>query len=149
MAALGAHPQEGISMKTIEIDETKLPAILEAIPQDKPIIMLNLLKFNHSTKYPDGTAHEDCSGCEAYGERYLKHAKEKIYELGGTIIYDGAVCAEVIGENINYWNRIILVKYPSIADLMNMISTPEYQALRIHRAAALEDSRLVATVENA
>ena len=136
-------------MKTIELDESRLPAILEAIPNGRPIVMLNLLKFNQLTNYSDGSAGEDCSGCEAYDERYLKPAKSHISGIGGTVIYDGDVCAEVIGERENYWNRIIIVKYPSIADFMGMVSTPEYQAIRLHRAAALEDSRLVATIENA
>lgn len=136
-------------MKTIELDESRLPAILEAIPEGRPIVMLNLLKFNELANYSNGSVDEDCSGYKAYDERYLKHAKAHISEIGGTVIYDGDVCAEVIGESESYWNRILIVKYPSIADFMVMVSTPEYQAIRLHRAAALDDSRLMATVDNA
>ncbi|MFK8050837.1 MAG: DUF1330 domain-containing protein [Halioglobus sp.] len=136
-------------MKTIELDEARIPEILEAIPPGQPIVMLNLLKFNRITNYPEGTANIDCSGQEAYSERYLKHAVKKIDGIGGSVIYDGEVCVEVIGENHDNWHRIIIVKYPSIAEFMGMVSTTEYQAIRIHRAAALDDSRLLATVENA
>ena len=136
-------------MKTIELDETKLPMILEAIPQRQPIVMLNLLKFRGVTNYAEHSAHEDCSGRDAYSGRYLKNAVQKIEEIGGAVIYDGDVCVEVIGENVDDWHRIIIVKYPSIADFMAMVSTDEYQALRVHRAAALDDSRLLATIENA
>ena len=136
-------------MKTIELNEEKLPEILEAIPKEIPIVMLNLLKFAKTANYPDGNDREESSGRTAYYEGYLAQAKDKIHEIGGTILYNGTVCAEIIGEDFEYWDGIILVEYPSIEDLMNMISTPEYQALRIHRAAGLEDSRLVATVKYA
>ena len=135
-------------MKTIELEEAKLPAILAAIPEDRPIVMLNLLKFARLANYSDSTESEECSGSTAYYERYLAHAKNKIREIGGTVLYNGTVCAEIIGEQIDYWDGIILVEYPSIGDFMNMIATPEYQALRIHRVAGLEDSRLLATVKN-
>lgn len=136
-------------MKTIELDESRLPQILEAIPHGTPIVMLNLLRFNQSTNYSAGSADENCSGRDAYNGRYLKHAKSYISQIGGNVVYDGNVCIEVIGEPENYWNRILIVKYPSIAAFMDMVSTAEYQAIRLHRAAALEDSRLVATVEHA
>ena len=135
-------------MNTIELDEAKLPEILDAIPQDKPIVMLNLLKFNQDTNYSDSSSYESCRGEEAYNERYLKNAAEKIHGIGGEIVYDGNVCVEVVGENKEGWDRIIVVRYPSIALFMQMVSTPEYVAIREHRAAALEDSRLIATVEN-
>lgn len=135
-------------MKTIELDESRLPEILEAIPHGTPIVMLNLLRFNKLTSYPDGSDDENCSGRDAYDGRYLKLAKSYISRIGGSVVYDGDVCIEVIGEPENYWHRVLVVKYPSIEDFMDMVSTAEYQAIRLHRAAALEDSRLVATVEN-
>lgn len=134
-------------MKTIAIDEDKLPAILERIPGETPIVMLNLLKFVESANYPDGKHREACSGSAAYYERYLAHAKNKIHEIGGTVLYNGTVCAEIIGEDFEYWDALVLVEYPSIGHLMNMIATPEYQDLLVHRAAGLEDSRLVATLK--
>ena len=136
-------------MKTIELDESRLPAILDAIPDGRPVVMLNLLKFNHLANYSAESDDENCPGREAYDERYLKPAKSHISAIGGTVIYDGDVCTEVIGEKASYWNRIIIVSYPSITEFMAMVSSPEYQAIRLHRAAALEDSRLVATIENA
>lgn len=136
-------------MNTIELDESRLPQILDAVPQGTPIVMLNLLRFNQLTSYSASSAENNCPGLEAYDQRYLKRAKTYISQIGGNVVYDGNVCIEVIGEPENYWNRILIVKYPSIAAFMDMVSTAEYQAIRLHRAAALEDSRLVATLENA
>lgn len=135
-------------MKMIEPNGSRLPQALALIPPNTPITVINLLKFNQQTNYPDGAEHENCAGDKAYNERYLQHAKQKISEVGGNILYDGAVYAEMIGETTNYWNRVLLIRYPSIANFMKMVSTPEYQELRVHRAAALDDSRLTATVAN-
>lgn len=136
-------------MKTIEADEAKLSEILKAIPSDRPIVMVNLLKFSRTTKYASASDVSDCSGRDAYSERYFKHAAPKIEEVGGAVIYDGDVCVGVIGENTDYWDRVLIVKYPSKRNFLLMASTPEYDALRVHRAAALDDVRLLATVENA
>lgn len=43
------------------------------------------------------------------------------------------------------WHKVLLVRYPSKQAFLEMIQNPDYQAITIHRKAALEDSRLIAT----
>jgi hypothetical protein len=40
-----------------------------------------------------------------------------------------------------------LVKYPSVDAFMTILKMPDYLAATVHREAALEDSRLIATIE--
>ena len=51
----------------------------------------------------------------------------------------------VIGPADEQWDVLILVRYPSPTAFIDMVTTPEYQALSGHRTAALADSRLVPT----
>ena len=49
------------------------------------------------------------------------------------------------GEEI--WDAAALVQYPNADAYLTMKATPEYQAARLHRQAALVDSRLIMSVE--
>lgn len=116
-------------MNTIELDESRLPEILAKIPADKPVTMLNLLKYKESATYPEDVDFDSCSGRVAYSQRYLQYASKKIQAVGGTVVYAGEVCASIIGPSVYYWDSILLVTYPSIAAFFEMVSTPEYLAL--------------------
>ena len=48
----------------IDPNPQRLPEILASLPDDTPIVMLNLLRFNDTARYKDGEA--DYSGREAY-----------------------------------------------------------------------------------
>ena len=135
-------------MRTIEIaDEAKLAGIVANIPKDTAIVMLNLLKFNDRADYPENSGVEPCSGRDAYMKRYIVPAKPYLKEAGGENIYQSEVPATVIGPEQENWDAMLLFRYPSIDAFIQMVSTPHYQELRKHRKAALEDSRLIATIE--
>ena len=135
-------------MKITDLDEYILPEKLSKIPAKKPVIMLNLLKFKELADYQNECVNNRPSdGITAYYQRYFKYAKMKIQEAGASIIYSGTVCTELIGYDVAYWDSINLIEYPSIDNFLNMVSTVEYQQLRIHRTASLEDSRLIVTIK--
>ena len=130
-------------MKTINPDQKKLPEIVAKIPKGQPIIMINLLKFREKAKYPDGSL--SCSGREAY-QAYTKIASKKVAEIGGEMFWWGTVCGCLIAPAGEAWDEALLVKYPSIEAFLEMLAMPEYQESTVHRSAALEDSRLIATL---
>jgi len=133
-------------MKTIDPDPTRFQEAISAIPKGVPVVMLNLLKFRETALYPDGAS--DISGREAYGlysEQAIKHLKD----IGGKPIWMGKAHAAVIGPPEEDWDEVLLIKYPSIEKFLEMVMSPSYQDCVIHRTAALEDSRLIATVEQA
>lgn len=130
-------------LNTIDPDQEKLPEILAKIPKDQPIIMINLLKFKEQARYPDGTIA--CSGREAY-QAYTKIAAKTLAEIGGELFWRSQVFGCLIAPEGEAWDEALLIKYPSIEAFKKMLAMPEYQKGTVHRSAALEDSRLIATV---
>ena len=57
--------------------------------------------------------------------------------------------APLIGPVDERWDRVMLVRYPSIAAFLSMTDDPGYRAGVGHRTAALLDSRLVPITEGA
>jgi uncharacterized protein (DUF1330 family) len=129
-------------LKTVNPDQAKLPDILAKIPSGKPIIMINLLKFKEKARYPDGST--PCSGREAY-QAYRKIAAKTLAAIGGELFWGGEVFGCPIAPEGEEWDEAMLIKYPSIEAFKKMVAMPEYQEGSVHRTAALEDSRLIAT----
>lgn len=113
--------------------------VLTSLPADKPIVMLNLLRFRDHAAYGDPA--ESCSGREAY-KRYSQTSLKTIAAVGGSVVFGGKVHESLIGPVSETWHQIFLVRYPSVAAFRFMLAMPEYQACVYHRTAALEDSRL-------
>jgi uncharacterized protein (DUF1330 family) len=53
----------------------------------------------------------------------------------------------VIGEDADRWDSVVLVEYPSRRAFLDMVSSPEYQAIAGRRTDALTDSRLIACTQ--
>jgi len=130
-------------LETINPDQKRLPEIVAKIPKGQPIIMINLLKFREKAKYPDGSL--SCSGREAY-QAYTKIASKTLAVIGGEMFWRGQVFGCLIAPEGEAWDEAMLVKYPSIEAFKKMLAMPEYQQGAVHRTAALEDSRLIATL---
>jgi uncharacterized protein (DUF1330 family) len=102
---------------------------------DGPVALLNLLKFRPRAVYPDGSdAH--LSGEEAY-MRYGLAVAKLIAGLGGKFVWFGRVDRILVGEVEELWDRVALIEYPSRAAFRQMIESPEYKAIEIHREAGL------------
>lgn len=112
---------------------------------DRPVVMLNLLRFRATADYsaapglaPDGGG----TGRDAY-RAYMAHAAQHLVRQGGEVLFDGAGSAPVIGPPGELWDRVLLVRYPTVGAFLAMIRDPGYLAGVGHRAAALSDSRLI------
>ena len=106
---------------------------LARIPEDRPVVMINLLRFNK----PDGV--------ERY-ERYAREVQAHLERVGGTPIYWGSADAMVIGEGAEpWWDAILVVRYPTRQAFMDMVTGEGYSEVHEHRAAALERAELIAT----
>ncbi|MEQ8283419.1 MAG: DUF1330 domain-containing protein [Parvibaculum sp.] len=104
-------------------------------PDDGPVALLNLLKFRPHAAYPDGSdAH--LTGEEAY-MRYGFEVAKLIAALGGSFVWFGKVDGILVGEVEDMWDRVALIEYPSRAAFRQMLESPEYKAIEIHREAGL------------
>lgn len=113
---------------------------LSAVDPDKPIVMLNLLRFAEQAN--PGFGCDGMTGHEAYRE-YGRRLSEMEDRFPGDPMWIGGADATVIGPADEVWDEVILVRYESVRAFLDMASDPEYQAAAVARTAALADSRLV------
>lgn len=111
----------------------------KALPRDKPVMMLNLLRFKPEVTYPDG---EKVSGKEAY-RRYGEASAPIFSRVGGTIVWRGHQEAMVIGPDDKDWDLAFIARYDNAGKFLEMVSDPDYQAIVHNRTLALADSRLI------
>ena len=58
-------------MKTTIIEEQEVTKIEQALPENTPFVMLNLLRFKEQADYQNHNNIAPCSGQEAYLNRYV------------------------------------------------------------------------------
>lgn len=102
---------------------------------DGPVNMVNLLKFRETAAYDDGRDPE-LSGAAAYG-RYAREMKKLVEGSGGRMVFAGKVLGFLLGEVDEAWDQVAIVEYPSAQALLAIASSPEFQAIEIHRVAGL------------
>lgn len=118
---------------------------LGALPEEEPVVMLNLLRFKAQADPVDGEAGR--TGAQAYA-RYGELAAPHLERVGAEIVWRGTARGSVIAPEGEAWDEVLLVRYPSPQAFVAMVTDPAYQALARHRTAALEDARLVAMTED-
>jgi uncharacterized protein (DUF1330 family) len=96
---------------------------------DGAIVMLNLIAVK-----PDG-------GLEKYME-YGEAVAPILAGVGGKPAFMGNGNSALIGSGDRKWDLVLLVEYPSRAAFLEMIGSPEYQAIAHLRTEALVASEL-------
>jgi len=122
----------------------QLQEAIAGVPRGVPVVMLNMLRFRKTAAYPDG--RPSISGKEAYA-RYSAEASRQVAKVGGSLVWIGNAQGALIGPPEEHWDQIFLVRYPSIEAFIEMIGSAAYQDIVVHRSSALEDSRLIVTLE--
>ncbi len=116
----------------------------KALDRDRPIEMINLLRFREEAVYPADhpCASESLSGANAY--RRYSAATAPIFErVGGTIVWSGMPELVLIGPREDRWDAAFVARYPSAAAFLEMITDPDYRIAVVHRQAAVATSRLI------
>jgi hypothetical protein len=114
------------------------------------VIMLNLLRFRSTADYsaaPTLTPGTPISGEEAY-RLYMDHTLPFLKASGGELLLYGRCGEFLIGPPDERWDAAMLVRQSSIGSFLAFASNQDYLAGLAHRAAALEDSRLLPLTEN-
>ena len=115
--------------------------VFKRLPRDKPIMMLNMLRFREKAAYEDG---REATGAEAYAA-YGRESGPVFRRVGGEIVWRGKPEVTLIGPNDEYWDLIFIARYPSAGAFLEMVTDPEYRVAVKHRQAAILDSRLIRT----
>jgi uncharacterized protein (DUF1330 family) len=113
--------------------------------QDGPIYMLNLLTFKEKAEYPDGR-DTDLTGAEAYAV-YSAEVAGHLATVGGRPMFAAKVERLMLGEVGELWDTAAIAMYPSRKAMMEMMSSPDYQASAVHRTAGLAGQLNIELVE--
>ena len=130
---------------TGSVDPTReAMAIFRDLPLDRPIAMINLLRFRERAAYPaDHPDHAEArTGAQAYSA-YGRAAAPPFARSGGRQIWLGRPEQILIGPADEVWDLAFIAAYPSGEAFLTMLRDPEYQAAVLHRQAAVADSRLI------
>ena len=111
----------------------------KALPRDKPIMMLNLIRLREQAAYPDGRV---ATGAEAYAS-YGRESDPIFRRLGGEIIWRGVMEGMVIGPTDKQWDISFIARYPDANAFLAMVTDADYKIAVVHRQAAVDDSRLI------
>lgn len=114
--------------------------------EDKPIYMINLLKFREKAIYPD-KRETNLTGEEAYAI-YTKEVEEHLLNVGGKPVFGGNIERLMLGEVEDLWDKIYIAMYPSRKAMLQMISNPDYIKSAQHRVAGLEGQLNIETSLN-
>lgn len=95
-----------------------------------PVTMLNLLALRS-----DG-------GREGYAA-YAKAVAPLLSKAGGEVVFAGSGQELLIGSTTHGWDMVLLVRYPTRAAFMSMVTSEAYREIQHLRDDALEDSVLL------
>ncbi len=123
-------------MNNLEINKEEFLKFMQ-YPDDKPLVMINLLKFKKKTE--DGL-----DGAELYRCYKLK-AAELLKKVGGRLLWLGKADQFLIATDKDKWDEVLLVEYPSRKAFLNMINLPEFEEVQKDRKASLENTVLIAS----
>jgi uncharacterized protein (DUF1330 family) len=117
----------------------------KALPRDRPIHMLNLIKLKARAEYP--AAHPDhgepVSGAEAY-RRYGAALGSTFEKLGARQVWAGKPQVMVTGPQSEAWDLAFIAEYPTSQAFIDMVRDPHYREHVVpHRTAAVAESRLL------
>ena len=116
-------------------------AVLKTLPDDGPVTMLNLMRFRERSLDGNG------SGWDAY-LRYSALTIKLIKARGGTIIWTGTAEAVALGEPDRHrWDYVALVRYPSRAAFIDMMTSADYAAANVERENGCADHTIIAVNE--
>ncbi|MFN3669026.1 MAG: DUF1330 domain-containing protein [Brevundimonas sp.] len=119
-------------------------AAFRDLPADRPVAMINLIRFRETAAYPADHADQDAdrTGAQAYAA-YGKAAAAPFARAGGRQVWLGRPELTLIGPAEESWDLAFIAWYPTGEAFGAMLRDPEYRDAVVHRQAAVADSRLI------
>ncbi len=116
----------------------------KALPRDRPIQMLNLVRLKAKADYPEGHPNhgKGMSGLDAY-RAYGRETAALFASVGGRQIWAGNPEAVVTGPVDERWDLAFIAEYANAGGFLAMVTNAEYREWVKHRTAGVEDSRLI------
>lgn len=116
----------------LEINPEQFKAFVK-LPMDTSVVMLNLLKFK------DMVPETGLSGAESYAD-YMRQAAPFFAKAGAEVLFIGKPQTMLIGpEGENLWDKMLLVKYNTIAGFLEMVQAEGYPTHLRKQALTIQD----------
>ncbi len=122
-------------MRTLDTNSEDLQAFMGQ-PEAGPVVMINLLRFRERTESGE-------AGVDVYA-RYALNAAPLVASVGGKLIWQGQPTHLIVGEDVDRWDKVLMVESPSRAAVAQMVSDPRFQEVQKDRHDALEETVLIA-----
>jgi uncharacterized protein (DUF1330 family) len=119
--------------------------VFKALPRDRPIHMLNLIRLRERAAYPpDHPDHgKAITGAQAY-QAYGRGIGAIFAKSGARQVWAGKPQVMVTGPGSEAWDLAFIAEYPTSQAFIDMVRDPDYRAHVVpHRTAAVADSRLL------
>ena len=113
------------------------------------VVMLNLLKFKTTADYTNLESlkpEQEITGEDAY-KLYMDCTLPELEKAGSRVLFYGKSGHFLIGPEAKQWDAVLLVEHQSVTQFMAFAENENYLKTAGHRAAALEDSRLLPITE--
>jgi hypothetical protein len=114
------------------------------LPRDRPIHMLNLIRFRELAEYPEGHPNhgKGLTGEQAYAI-YREAFQQLMAADGAAMVWEAPLECVVTGP-AGEWDEAFVMGYPNSVTFMAMIKNDYYiHDIVPHRTAAVADSRLI------
>lgn len=113
-----------------------LPALRSFLSEDdgKPVYTVNLYNFHEVANYPDGSGF-DGTGAQAY-DRFSQIMVPLMLKRGSHPIYG----SNWVDHNSSRWDRIVIVRYRSRRDLVDLFATDDFASGSLHKWASLREN---------
>ena len=103
---------------------------------DKPIYIVELAQIQRQSGIRRWPNTSELSGAEDYGI-YAQEVVGHLAKVGGAPMFSAQVERLMLGEVEELWDTTAIAMYPSRKAMLEMISSPDYQASAVHREAGL------------
>lgn len=111
---------------------------------NKPIYMVNLLKFKDKAEYKDGRS-TDLSGRDAY-MIYGRAVTQLLPKFGGKGVFAADVTFLTLGQVEELWDEVAIAMYPNRRAMVDMSMSKEWREISVHRDAGLKGQLNIETV---
>jgi uncharacterized protein (DUF1330 family) len=132
-----------VTNQVLPSDPAHIQKMLEPGP-NKPIYMVNLLKFKDKAEYKDGRA-TDLSGRDAY-MIYGRAVTELLPKFGGKGVFAADVTFLTLGQVEELWDEVAIAMYPNRRAMVDMSMSKEWREISVHRDAGLKGQLNIETV---
>jgi len=112
----------------------------------KPFYMVNLMQYRDKALYPDSSHPEVKTGRDA-NVLYSKAVVKELLKRGSYPVFLSRKMANLFnaGEGTDFFEEVGIVRYRSRRDMLEMASSPSFQAAEPHKWASMEKTVVVPT----